>query len=543
MNIKKLYLKNFYSYAEEKIEFSNEGIYIIYGEDAQSKSRNGIGKSAILEAIQFALFGKLRVDSIDDAVRFGTSEMEVELTFNLNNNSYSVIRGREKTKKTYVDVYLNGKKVANPTISDNNEYIIGVLGLDYEQFIHSFFYGQGEYDNLQVFTSKKLIDFLKTILQLNRFDDYKAITKEKLKDREDNINKLLGVKETLGQLQTINKSKKELTGQLEKLRGVLDKADEKLRVINKEVDTSITRLNSGNENLKVVDSKLQTINKRIDYIEENKKCPTCKQTLKDGVVEKELHIQWDKLNNDKIDIEKNIKEYTDEVNAYREEKDLIMQKANKENREILEVSYQLNMLNKAATLDKDEIEKKYKKLLAEKEILEGVTNIFDSKGLPLYILNSYIPKLEGVINEVLNRLTNFKISIITQEKLKSTDKLANVCKIKIIRGANVYSIGNLSKGEERLVNIAFRIGIAKIFLERCKFETLMLDEVFSSLGATNRDKVVALVQYLKNTFKKILVISHIDDVRDCFTQENQLEVIKSKGVSRISIYNINREIK
>ena len=282
MNIQKLYLKNFYSYQEEKIEFSKDGIYIVYGINKQTQSRNGIGKSAILEAIQFVLFGKLRVDSIDDVIRFGTTKMEVELVFTIGDNEYSIVRGREKNKKTYIDVYINGERVAKPTISDNNAYIIDILGLDYEQFIHSFFYGQGEYDNLQVFTSKKLIDFLKTILQLDRFDNYKEITKEKLDDRDDKINQLLGVKETLGKLQTVNKSKKELTSRLEELQKLTGKIDKKMVLINNEIESSTEGLNRNNEALSVIENELNAINKRINYIEENKKCPTCKQPLKDS---------------------------------------------------------------------------------------------------------------------------------------------------------------------------------------------------------------------------------------------------------------------
>ena len=533
----KIRIKNFYSYKEETIDFTKKGLYLIYGINAHTKERNGVGKSAIIEAIKYVYFNEVKVESVDDLIRFGAKEMEVEITFTLDGIKYSIVRGRIKRKSSFVDIYVDGIRKEIETIKDTNLYIENLLKLNYEQFMHSFLYGQSEFDNLKDFTSTKLINFLKTILSLEKYEDYQDKAKEELEEIEIEINKLIGIKETLKKLPTINKNKKELQNKLEKSLKTIEKALKKLDAIDKTLEGSSYSLGKNKEELAKVTNNISRIEKQLAFINKNKKCPTCKTILKDSIVEKEKKIELARHKENDKDLNQNIGEYNSEIKVYKatyEEVDKMLDEATNVK---IQIESELKLLGEFGKFNIEKVEKQYKKLLDKKEVLEEVVKVFGSKGLPLYMLTRNIPQLELVINKVLEHLTDFKVRIITQEQLKTSSRLANVCKIKIFRGVNEYSLGQLSGGQEKLLNIAFRVGISKIFLTRCDFDMLILDEVFGSLGEVNREKVILLIKYLRRVFSRIIVISHLDEVRDSFKNEATNLFIKySKGISKV-VYN------
>lgn len=536
MDIKSIDLHNFYSYKDTKIKFSNPGTYLIYGIDKQSKSRNGVGKSAITEAIKFALFNQLKVSNLNDAIKFGTNKMEVVLVFTIGNIEYKIERSRDRSGISKVVFFIDGEIENKATPKMTNKYIEEILGLNYEQFSHSFLYGQSEFDTLQIFTSTKLIDFLKATLNLERFDRRREVAKCKLREIEEDLNKLMGVQETIRKLPSINKNRKDLLKQVQDRDKKLTKVNTRIKDCDEEIKGVEFQLRNWRKEFTKVETNHDRAERQLQFIDTNKKCPTCKTQLKNSTLEKQLKTSLSELQQRGKDLTQNIKECTGELKAYQEMKEDALRI--KEELELgnMKDTTQLDTLTQCEGLDIKAVEKKRKILLEKKAILEDVVRIFNSKGLPLYILNQEITKLELVINEVLNHLTDFKIKLVTQAKLQSTDKLTNMCKIRVVRGINEYAIGNLSTGEERLVNLAFRIGMAKIFLGKCKFDTLILDEVFSSLGIVNREKVVHLVNHLAKKFKKILLISHIDEIRDSFTMTaHKISIEKSQGTSRITI--------
>ena len=533
----KIRIKNFYSYKEETIDFTKKGLYLIYGINAHTKERNGVGKSAIIEAIKYVYFNEVKVESVDDLIRFGAKEMEVEITFTLDGIKYSIVRGRIKRKSSFVDIYVDGIRKEIETIKDTNLYIENLLKLNYEQFMHSFLYGQSEFDNLKDFTSTKLINFLKTILSLEKYEDYQDKAKEELEEIEIEINKLIGIKETLKKLPTINKNKKDLQKRLTDNLKTIEKAEEKIKGLESEVEGSRDGLQQNKSDLAKVMSDISRIEKQLTFIETNRKCPTCKEPLKNSTVKTTKKKELGDLQKGEVDLNQNVKEYAGELKANQKWLEDVEQIREKAIRVKIQIESDLKLLSEYGKFDIAKVEKQYKKLLDKKEVLEEVIKVFGSKGLPLYMLTRNIPQLELVINKVLEHLTDFKVRIITQEQLKTSSRLANVCKIKIFRGVNEYSLGQLSGGQEKLLNLAFRIGISKIFITRCDFDMLILDEVFGSLGEVNREKVILLIKYLRRVFSRIIVISHLDEVRDSFKNEATNLFIKySKGISKV-VYN------
>src|SRR5919205_3211934 len=91
----KLTLKNFMSYGEEETTLPFEGLHV-----ACLSGDNGNGKSALLDAMTWALWGKARARAVDELIRTGASEMEVEFEFALDDAQYRVIRKRQRRGKS-----------------------------------------------------------------------------------------------------------------------------------------------------------------------------------------------------------------------------------------------------------------------------------------------------------------------------------------------------------------------------------------------------------------------------------------------------------
>lgn len=538
MDINKLVIHNLYCFKDVVVHFNNNGVYFIYGINVQTKSTNAIGKTAIPEAIKYVLFNKLRVESPDKAVRFGTNNMYVEIEFLVNKHNYFIRRERKKNKKSNVVLKMDGVKINKQTPTATNKMIVEILGIDYDQFMHSFNYSQSDFDNLKNFTASKLIGFLKSALKLDRFDNYKNKAKEELILVEEKLNKILGVQETLKNLPSINVNKKELKKSLEELEKKVKKIDDKLKLLDSEIEECNYKLTSSREEFAKITENKRRVDGQLRFINKNDRCPTCKQRLKNSKVESECKERLEKLEININDLYQNIKEYEDELFKYNSDQDNVEDMRDRVNEEILKIGYQLETLDKYRGLNKDKANKIYKKLINDKVQLEKVVEIFNDKGLPLYILNYYIPKLEIIMNSVLSELTDFSIRIETEARLKLSDKLVDTCKIVLYKCNNVYSLSNLSGAETVLINLAFRIGVSKIFLTSSRFETLIIDEAFGKLGEVNRDKVTLLLNRLKKIFHKILIISHIESIRLNFEDVNRIYIEKDGNISRL-VYNNN----
>ena len=88
----KLALRNFMAYREASVDFQGIHLAVLTGE-------NGAGKSSLLDAITWVLWGKARAKRDDELIHLGQTEMEVEYTFSLGQDVYRVIRKRDATKR------------------------------------------------------------------------------------------------------------------------------------------------------------------------------------------------------------------------------------------------------------------------------------------------------------------------------------------------------------------------------------------------------------------------------------------------------------
>ena len=193
-----LYLKltNFMPYQNAELNFSGIHIGCLTGD-------NGAGKSSILDAITWAVWGRSRSKRDDELVHQGQTEMQVEFTFELSGNVYRVMRARKVGKKSGVGALdfqvslpcegvrtwqgMQWKTIAEPQMNATQQKIIDVLRLDYDTFINSAFLLQGRADEFTVKTATERKKVLADILGLDIWDEYEARAKEKIVSIENEL--------------------------------------------------------------------------------------------------------------------------------------------------------------------------------------------------------------------------------------------------------------------------------------------------------------------------------------------------------------------
>jgi exonuclease SbcC len=199
----KLTLRNFMSYGEEPTTLDFAGMHV-----ACLSGDNGNGKSALLDAITYALWGETRASgsqasSEDDLVRLGAEEMEVTFEFLLGEDRYRVIKKRNRRTRTgdwqvhVADPDGTWRSAGGSGMRDTERQLIRILRMEYETFLNSAYIQQGRADEFtrQKPDARKRI--LADILDLSRYDRLETMAKEHraecdlaLKDLEGEIRHL-----------------------------------------------------------------------------------------------------------------------------------------------------------------------------------------------------------------------------------------------------------------------------------------------------------------------------------------------------------------
>ncbi|MDW7991069.1 MAG: SMC family ATPase [Anaerolineae bacterium] len=175
----RLRLTNFMPYRQAELDFTGIHVACLSGE-------NGAGKSALLDAMTWALWGKARARRDDDLIRQGAEEMEVDFTFRLGDDLYRVIRRRRSGKRgsSLLDLQIhdNGRwrSLAESSIRTTEEKITRLLHLDYETFINSAFLRQGRADEFTIKTPAERKRVLSDILGLDIWQEYEERAKARL---------------------------------------------------------------------------------------------------------------------------------------------------------------------------------------------------------------------------------------------------------------------------------------------------------------------------------------------------------------------------
>ncbi|MCP4423001.1 MAG: SMC family ATPase [Chloroflexi bacterium] len=158
-------------------------------------------------------------------------------------------------------------------------------------------------------------------------------------------------------------------------------------------------------------------------------------------------------------------------------------------------------------------------------------------GVQALLIEQALPEIEDHANDLLDRLTNgdMRVSFETQRALKSREGMAETLDIQIRDSAGERPYANFSGGEQFRINFAIRLALSQILAKRAgaRLQTLVIDEGFGSQDPNGRQRLVEAINAIQDDFKRILVITHIDELRDAFP--TRIEVEKSVIGSTIAV--------
>ncbi len=174
------------------------------------------------------------------------------------------------------------------------------------------------------------------------------------------------------------------------------------------------------------------------------------------------------------------------------------------------------------------LKEKLSDILNKIDLLEIVKEAFSSKGIKTLVIDHIVPLLETKINEILSQLSDFRIRLDTQRQSADGESMVEGLFININNDIGEEHDFDAFSGGER-VKITVAISEALASLQKCSFR--VLDEAIQALDEESTESFIDVLNQLKDRFKQIICISHIQQVKDTF--DDSIEVIKENGISRI----------
>jgi exonuclease SbcC len=164
---------------------------------------------------------------------------------------------------------------------------------------------------------------------------------------------------------------------------------------------------------------------------------------------------------------------------------------------------------------------------------------FGKDGVPALLIEQSLPQIETKANDLLDRLSNGQMSVrfVTQEvyKDKKRDDLKETLDIQISDAAGVRDYEMYSGGEAFRINFAIRLALSEVLAQRkgARLQTLVIDEGFGSQDVQGRQRLIEAINLVKKDFAKILVITHLDELKDAFP--TRIEVEKTEHGSMVRV--------
>ena len=554
--------KNFLSTGNNftEIQLDRNSTTLIIGE-------NGAGKSTILDALCFGLFGKpfRNINKPQLLNSVNASNCLVEVEFKVGGKDVKVVRG---IKPNVFEIYINGKMYnQDANARDYQKYLEQqILKLNYRSFTQVVILGSStfvpfmqlkarhrrevveEILDIQIFSLMNMIlkQKLKTIEADHRELEYKeSLTSEKLtlkkryiQDIQDNRRKLIEEKTVLisGNEEEIFKKKRKINDLQDDIESMHEKISNAAKVVEQ-----FDKLSDLNSQLK---TKHRSHKRLIKFFEENEDCPTCQQHIdedhKDTMLSKE-NKKYKKLTvgikelADKLEATKVKINIINEVNQNIQSNNVDIAKENSSIGELEKFNATLNLEIKQLQdghVDKkdheevislqeefDTVSKEKNKLREEKVYSDAVRTMLTDQGIKTKIIKQYLPIMNKLINTYLTSMEfymNFTLNENFDETIKS-------------RYRDDFTYASFSEGEKMRIDLALLFtwrAVAKM-KNSANTNLLILDEIFdSSLDGTGTDEFLKILNTLSD--ENIFVISHKQDaLADKFRSTIRFEKVKN----------------
>jgi len=169
--------------------------------------------------------------------------------------------------------------------------------------------------------------------------------------------------------------------------------------------------------------------------------------------------------------------------------------------------------------------------------LKVLERAFSKDGVPALLIEQALPEIESQANDILDRLSagGMSVRFATQRKLKSKDETRETLEIIISdrNGDREYEM--FSGGEAFRVNFAIRLALSRVLAHRAgaRLQTLFIDEGFGSQDADGRQRLLEAINLVRSEFERILVITHLEEMKDAFP--SRIEVEKTARGSQVRV--------
>jgi DNA repair exonuclease SbcCD ATPase subunit len=513
---------------------------------------NGAGKSTILDALCFGLFGKpfRKINKPQLLNSINNQAAVVEIEFSIGQKKYIVKRG---IKPNLFEVHCNGVLVdQDAKAKDYQEHLEKfILKLNYKSFTQVVILGSASFVPFMQLSPADRRTIIEDLLDIGIFSSMNTVVKDKMSTLKDELTKSkyemdLTAEKILLQKQNIEEHKKHNDKEIEKKQEEITKSEQQVTqltkdigLIQKHIDALQTKIDDKilveKKSSKLIqleskmESKLKKLEKEVSFYEENDNCPTCKQSIAEsfraeqlarnnqtkgeigtGLAEIEKQIQMANKRVEEIQkIVKHIQEHNNEIVKHNSTISAVNKYITKINSEIGELTSRKDSLEEDNSKMKElkdklsDLIKEQQALATQKQYYEFAMSLLKDGGIKTKIIKQYLPIMNKLINKYLSAMdffVNFNINENFEETIKS-------------RHRDEFSYANFSEGEKMRIDLALLFTWRQIAKLKNSTNTnlLILDEVFdSSLDGGGTEEFLKLIHEM-GTETNIFVISHKGD--------------------------------
>ena len=568
IKFEKVRWKNFLSTGNQftEIDLNRNETTLIIGE-------NGAGKSTVLDALCFSLFGKpFRTISKSQLVNtVNAMETVVEIEFSIASRRYKVVRGIKPNK---FEIWQNDKMLNQEANSRDYQKILEqqILKLNYRSFTQVVILGSSTFVPFMQLKAKFRREVVEDLLDIKIFSMMNMILKQRLKDLVIELQEVEYNYKLSGEKITMQKTYIE---DIKNNAGIIIKEkqnnyDNNFIELDKKVNNKKTleetqktlfesvedQINIESKDVKLKDLRSTLIEKQkekdkmIAFFEKHDDCPVCTQDIpkdfkSEMIVTKETEKKEivDGLIKMEKEIDKTQSRLSEIVKVTNQIQDNSIQIAQL-NTSIKELEkYQERLSNEITELEKstinnsdeeklkilqDEfntIEQNRKDLKEEKVYKEATRAMLQDTGIKTKIIKQYLPIMNQLINKYLASM-EFYVNFTLDENFDETIKS---------RFRDNFNYASFSEGEKMRIDLALLFtwrAIAKM-KNSTNTNLLILDEIFdSSLDSAGTDEFLKILNTLEG--ENVFVISHKQDVLvDKF--KHTLKFEKNKNFSKMVV--------
>ena len=558
----KLRWKNFLSTGNifTEIDLNKNSTTLIVGE-------NGAGKSTILDALTYSLFGKpfRKVNKPQLVNSITRKDTIVEIEFHIGSTSYKIVRGM---KPNIFEVYQNGSLLNQSAEMKDYQEILEkqILKLNFKSFCQVVVLGSASFVPFMQLPGGQRREIIEDLLDLQIFTTMNSLLKDKISNNSEKLadvvseqklvsEKIKIIKEHMLEKQLNNE--KLITNKLD----VIDDTDSKIESLNASKEKLIEackvlqqktedeqKINSRIDKLRhlrhKIEAKLAILDNDIKFFEKHDNCPTCKQVIEEDFKIDAVSNKQKEIDDITLGLEKLTTQYDEASVKLSEIVDIVSQiNTNKMEQYKVEntisslIKYrdqlhsEIDNINTSQAIDEDikitdlenelnDVAKRYNEVSEQKNIYIAISFLLKDTGIKARIIKQYVPVINNLINKYLSAM-DFFVQFELDEEFNETIKS---------RFRDEFSYASFSEGEKMRINLAILFTWRAIAKLRNSVSTnlLIMDEVMDgSLDANGTEEFLKILMNL-TTDSNTFIISHkTDQLYDKFANIIKFEKYKN----------------